>query len=168
MNQEPITKAELARRLRLSRGRISQLVCAGLPVRPDGRVNFREAEQWYQQNVSPEQGGWGQGPRGFLSGAKPAGARDEYATARLVELAFRARLRRLEFETRAAKLVETAVANERWQRIRAALQAEIAAVPGRLAPAIVPLTDERQIRDLLQREVYALLERLRLAVIAAR
>jgi len=168
MNDEPISKAELARRLHLSRGRISQLLSVGLPVRPDGRINFRQAAQWYRENIYPEQGGWGEGPRGLRNEPTPPNGRNQYATARLIELAFRAKLRRLEFEARAAKLVETAVVTERWQRIRAALELEIAAAPDRLAPRLVPLTDERQIRHLLQQEVYSLLERLRQVVMATR
>jgi hypothetical protein len=53
-----ITKAELARELNLSRARISQLCKAGLPVRPDGKLNHEEAVAWVKGNVFSWLGGW--------------------------------------------------------------------------------------------------------------
>ena len=47
------SKAELAVALNLSRGRISQLVKLGLPIRPDGRVIRDRAVQWYRDNIVP-------------------------------------------------------------------------------------------------------------------
>jgi len=48
-----ITKAEFARRLGISRGRVSQLVHAGMPVRPDGKVDEAEARTWYDATIDP-------------------------------------------------------------------------------------------------------------------
>lgn len=61
-----LTKAELAAELNLSRGRISQLVAAGLPVRPDGRVLSTVAVAWYKNNIVPH--------LGAAKGAHPAEA----------------------------------------------------------------------------------------------
>ena len=46
-----ISKSELAKELSLSKGRISQLVKAGLPVRPDGRVDRGKALAWIEAHV---------------------------------------------------------------------------------------------------------------------
>lgn len=46
-----ISKAELATELKLSRGRVTQLVPKGLPVRSDGKVNRDAAVRWYRENV---------------------------------------------------------------------------------------------------------------------
>jgi hypothetical protein len=47
-----ITKSQLAKELRLSKPRISQLITAGLPVRRDGRVNRDSAFRWYHANIA--------------------------------------------------------------------------------------------------------------------
>ncbi|MGH8248845.1 MAG: hypothetical protein ACREUU_20750 [Gammaproteobacteria bacterium] len=83
-------------------------------------------------------------------------------------MVFRAKLRQLEFERRQARLVEAVEVRERWAAICAAAQRELEAWPATVAPGLVPLTDERGVRDALKREVYALLGRLRSAVIGAR
>jgi predicted regulator of Ras-like GTPase activity (Roadblock/LC7/MglB family) len=45
------SKTELAKRLGLTKGRISQLVGDGLPVEPDGRVDALAAAQWVLDNL---------------------------------------------------------------------------------------------------------------------
>lgn len=47
------TRSELAGLLKLSKGRITQLITKGLPVRSDGRLNIAECRAWYQNNVVP-------------------------------------------------------------------------------------------------------------------
>ncbi|WP_321473019.1 hypothetical protein [uncultured Paludibaculum sp.] len=56
---ETISKSELAGLLKLTRARVSQFVAAGLPVRPDGRLNRAEALEWCRKNWRPDSGGWG-------------------------------------------------------------------------------------------------------------
>jgi transcriptional regulator with XRE-family HTH domain len=46
-----LSKSELAARLGLTRSRISQLVAAGLPVLPDGRVDALAAARWVLANL---------------------------------------------------------------------------------------------------------------------
>ena len=41
-----ITKAELARELGVSRPRVTELCQAGLPVRPNGKLNRMQALNW--------------------------------------------------------------------------------------------------------------------------
>ncbi|SDE93187.1 hypothetical protein [Rhodospira trueperi] len=48
-----ITKAEFARRLGVSRGRVSQLVQAGMPTREGGKLDEAEARAWYAANIDP-------------------------------------------------------------------------------------------------------------------
>ncbi len=69
-----ITKAELARELKRSRARISQLSKAGLPVRQDGKVNRAEAVAWVKGNVCSWLGGWEL--RKARDGANPAAVAD--------------------------------------------------------------------------------------------
>ncbi len=48
------TKAEFARRVGLTRGRISQLVAQGLPVLPDGRIEVEAGLRWMEENLDPD------------------------------------------------------------------------------------------------------------------
>ena len=81
-----------------------------------------------------------------------------YAQARLADMVFRAKLRRLEFDTRQGKLVEAAVVKERWAAILVVIKERVLAVPDKLAPELTALTDERQVRDNLKREMHAILK----------
>jgi len=81
-----------------------------------------------------------------------------YAQAKLADMVFRAKLRRLVFETRQGKLIETAIVKERWAAILVVLKERILAVPDKLAPELTALSDERQVRDALKREMHALLK----------
>jgi hypothetical protein len=81
-----------------------------------------------------------------------------YAQAKLADMVFRAKLRRLEFETRQGKLIETAIVKERWAAILVVLKERILAVPDKLGPEVTAFTYERQVRDALKREMHALLK----------
>jgi hypothetical protein len=81
-----------------------------------------------------------------------------YAQAKLADMVFRAKLRRLEFETRQGKLIEAALVKERWAAILVVLKERVLAVPDKLAPEVTALSDERQVRDALKREMHALLK----------
>jgi hypothetical protein len=52
-----------------------------------------------------------------------------WAPAKLAGMVFRAKLRRLEFETRQGKLIEAAIVKERWAAILVVLKERILAVP---------------------------------------
>lgn len=63
-----ISKSELAAELHLSRGRVSQLLATGMPVRTDGRLDRAEALAWYKANIVRPVNGASRGQR------PPAGA----------------------------------------------------------------------------------------------
>ena len=84
--------------------------------------------------------------------------KSSYAQARLADMVFRAKLRRLEFDTRQGKLVEAAVVKDRWAAILVVIKERILAVPDKLAPELTALTDERQVRDNLKREMHGILK----------
>lgn len=72
LRETTISKAELARRLGITPARVSQLVHAGLPVGPDGRVDEAEARAWYEANIDPSR----RRGRPVASGSAPAGPDD--------------------------------------------------------------------------------------------
>lgn len=49
----PVSKSRFAAEVGLSKGRISQLVGQGLPVRPDGKIDRDTALDWMEANLDP-------------------------------------------------------------------------------------------------------------------
>ena len=47
------TKTTFAARVGLTKGRISQLVAEGLPVRDDGQIDVAEGLAWIEDNLDP-------------------------------------------------------------------------------------------------------------------
>jgi hypothetical protein len=150
MNSNPdkplMTQAQYARHRNTSPQYIGKLVKAGVlvmrgrlvdAVASDAVLDDKPAEK-----TAPE------GPQPPTS----------YAQAKLADMVFRAKLRRLEFETRQGKLIEVAIVKERWAAILVVLKERVLAVPDKLAPELTAFTDERQTRDALKREMTALLK----------
>lgn len=52
-HSRPISKAQFARDVGLTRGRITQLAGQGLPVREDGRIDRDAALDWMDRNLDP-------------------------------------------------------------------------------------------------------------------
>jgi hypothetical protein len=52
----------------------------------------------------------------------------------------------------------SAVVTERWAAILVVIKERVLAVPDKLAPELTALTDERQVRDSLKREMHAILK----------
>jgi hypothetical protein len=50
-SKKVLSKSQLAGALGVSRGRISQLISVGLPVRADAKIDLDEAAAWYRTNV---------------------------------------------------------------------------------------------------------------------
>jgi phage terminase Nu1 subunit (DNA packaging protein) len=48
-----VSKSEIAKTLKVSRGRVSQLIQRGMPVQQDGRINQAAAVEWYTLHVRP-------------------------------------------------------------------------------------------------------------------
>jgi hypothetical protein len=155
-----LSQAEYARHRGKSRQYISRLAKAGVLMMRGGKVDVAasdavlddQPEETVTAVSSPETG-------------QPA---TSYAQAKLADMVFRAKLRRLEFETRQGKLIEADTVKTRWASILVELKERILAVPDKLAPEITALTDERQVREALKREMHALLNLLRSDVQYAR
>jgi hypothetical protein len=76
-------------------------------------------------------------------------------------MVFRAKLRKLEHDVRAGKLIEADVVKQRWAAIYRQIVGAISAWPNRLAPEVAALTDERHVREVLMREARGLINDLR-------
>ena len=49
-----VSKSEIAKELGVSKGRVTQLVKAGMPVQADGRIGLDKARKWYAANIRPQ------------------------------------------------------------------------------------------------------------------
>jgi hypothetical protein len=141
-----MTQAQYARHRNTSPQYIGKLAKAGVlvmggrlvdAVASDAVLNDKPSEQSTVENQQPQ---------------------TSYSQAKLADMVFRAKLRRLEFETRQGKLIEVAIVKERWAAILVVLKERVLAVPDKLAPELTAFTDERQTRDALKREMHALLK----------
>ncbi len=154
-----VSQSEYARHRRKSRQYIGRLAKAGVLVMHGGLVDVAASDSVLDDR--PER----------ITEPPPApepqpGA--SYGQAKLADMVFRAKLRRLEFETRQGKLVEAEDVKTRWASILVELKERILAVPDKLAPEVAATTDERQVREVLKREMHALLNVLRSDVQHAR
>lgn len=53
-----MTKSDLARRLDITKGRVSQLIRQGMPVLPNGLVDLDACTNWISQHVDRHHSGW--------------------------------------------------------------------------------------------------------------
>ena len=155
MEPKPIlmTQAQYARHRGTSQQYIHKLAKAGVLVMRGRLVNVTASDTVLDDNPSEK-----------ADGQQPA----SYAQARLADMVFRAKLRRLDFETKQGRLVEAEIVKERWAAILVVLKERILATPDKLAPELTALSDERQVRDALKREMHALLKALQSEVRYAR
>jgi len=154
--REVITKAEFARRVGISKQRVSQLTQAGsLPVTADGRIPWPDAQRvWLARKAEddnpahlapePERGAAsGRRVHPVLGQPRAAGAGEQtetairssltYAEARAVEKTLRAQLLGLRLKREKGELItrEEAVADAR--AALASLRASVLALPGRVS-----------------------------------
>ena len=99
------TKTAFAARVGLTKGRISQLVAEGLPVRPDGQIDVAVGLAWIEDNLDPA--------RRNKGGVSPAPARvsTTLAEAKRLHEIVKVQRAKLAFEKEQGLLVETAAAN---------------------------------------------------------
>jgi hypothetical protein len=86
--------------------------------------------------------------------------RTTYAEARTIREVFRARLARLDFETRQGRLIEAAAVRTRIQEHLAAIRAGLEGLAERLAGPIAAQGDARKVRALMTTEIRAELVRI--------
>ncbi len=87
----------------------------------------------------------------------PAGS---FAQARTAEMVFRARLRKLEFETRSGTFLPADEVKVKWFTVARQIRDTLLAMPAKLAPQVAALGDMKEIRDLLDAEITAILRSL--------
>ena len=165
-----VSQAEYARYRKVNRSYISRLTKAGVLVMRNGKVDVSASDAVLDDRpVDLEPVDPPHGLPARTAAAEPATQQPtSYAQAKLADMVFRAKLRRLEFETKQGKLVEAEIVKQRWAAILVVLKERILATPDKLAPELTALTDEHQVRDTLKREMHAVLKAIHSEVQYAR
>ena len=83
-----------------------------------------------------------------------------FAQARTAEMIFRARLRKLEYETKSGKLIPADEVKVQWFKLGRQIRDKLLAMPAKLAPQLAALSDMREVRELLDAEIEAILRAL--------
>jgi phage terminase Nu1 subunit (DNA packaging protein) len=83
-----------------------------------------------------------------------------YAQAKLADMVFRAKLRRLEFESRSGKLIPMDEVKVQWFKLGRQIRDKLLAMPAKLAPQLAALGDTREVRELLDAEIEAIVRAL--------
>jgi len=123
------TKTAFATRVGLTKGRISQLVAEGLPVRADGRIDVAVGLAWIEDNLDPAR-------RNKGGAVNPTRATTTLAEAKRLHEIVKVQRAKLAFEREQGQLVETAAATRTvFARARAERDAHLAWVQ-RTAPLL--------------------------------
>ncbi len=157
-----MSQAEYARHRGKSRQYISRLAKAGVLVMRGGKVDAAASDAVLDDRPEPVSERIVSAP----AEVTPSGA--TFAQAKTAAMVFKAKLRKMESDVRIGKLVEAELVKQRWSAIYRLIVDRILAWPNRLAPEVAALTDERQVREAILREVRALVNDLRADVQYAR
>jgi hypothetical protein len=127
------TKTEFAARVGLTKGRVSQLVAEGLPVREDGMIEVETGLAWMEKNLDPSRRGKG--------GAINTGfGSPSVADVRRMLMLVQVQRARLAYDKERAKLIDGAEATATiFARARAERDAHMAWVQ-RAAPLVAAET----------------------------
>jgi hypothetical protein len=123
------TKTEFAARVGLTKGRISQLIAEGLPVRPDGQIDVDAGLTWIENNLDPARRNKGGTP-------SVTGRSATLAEARRLHEIVKVQRAKLAFEREQGKLIDAKAAERTvFARAKAERDAHIAWVQ-RSAPVM--------------------------------
>jgi hypothetical protein len=164
-----MTQAEYARHRRKSRQYISQLAKAGVLVMRGGKIDVRATdtvlddkpvEDVHEPPAAP--------PTAALSrpaaDSLPQAGGASFGQARTIEMVFRAKLRRLEFETKQARLIEAEAVRKTIAEAVRTIRDGILGLPDRLATVLAAESDAKRVHVTLKTELSRELEGLAHAI----
>jgi len=116
---------------------------------------------------APDRGGRGGAPaidQALVQQQNQAAAIPSFAQSRAIREAYAARLTRLEYAQRSAKLVDKNELKMRLAKLHMALRDSLRTIPDRVAPIVAAETDQAKIHAMLLKEIGQALESLSNAV----
>ena len=75
-------------------------------------------------------------------------------------MVYRAKLRRLDYETRSGKLISADEVKAKWFVLGRQIRDKLLAIPAKLSPQLAALADAHEVRELLEAEITAILRAL--------
>lgn len=162
MSDRLMTQAEYARHRGKSRQYISRLAKAGVLVMRGAKVDAPASDAVLDDRPEPVS------ERVAAAPIEAASTGTTFAQAKTADMVFKARLRKMEYDQRMGKLMETDLFRQRIEAILVVIRETVMAWPNRVAPEVAPLTDEREVWDVLMREARVLLNDTHRAVQHAR
>jgi hypothetical protein len=163
-----MTQAEYARHRRKSRQYISQLSKAGVLVMRGGKIDVRATDIVLDDKPVDE----AHEPAATATAAPSRQAGDSlpqaggasFGQARTIEMVFRAKLRRLEFETKQARLIEAEAVRKTIAEAVRTIRDGILGLPDRLATVLAAESDPKKVHVILKTELSRELEGLANAI----
>ncbi len=157
-----ISQAEYARHRGKSRQYIGRLAKAGVLIMRNGKVDVANSDAVLDDRpVDVELGDAVQATQVRSTPVEPTGQQPtNFAQAKLAEMVYRAKLRRLDYETRSGKLIPADDVKAKWFVIARQIRDRLLAIPSKLSPQLAALTEAREVRELLDTEITAILRAL--------
>jgi hypothetical protein len=165
----PMTKTEYAKHRGVSKPYITKLAKNGVLVLRGGKVDVRASDTVLDDkpvdDVDPppaQASPVGPPPRPAAESLGQAGA--SFGQARTIEMVFRAKLRRLEFETKQGRLIEAEAVRKTIAEAVRSLRSGILGLPDRLATVLAAESDSKKVHVTLKTELSRELEALANAI----
>jgi hypothetical protein len=136
-------------------------------MRKDGRlwvvVDPQELDRQVAAAKAPDRGGREGAPaidQALQQQQNQAAAIPSFAQSRAIREAYAARLTRLEFDQRSAKLIDKAELKMKLAKLHMAVRDSLRTIPDRVAPIVAAETDQAKIHAMLLKEIGQALEGL--------
>jgi hypothetical protein len=159
-----MSQADYARHRNVNRSHISRLAKRGILVMRGKLVDVAASDAVLDDKpvdqVLPESPAAAQTARGGADSLAGGPQPGNFAQARTAEMVFRARLRKLEFETKSGRFLPSDEVKVKWYTLTRQIRDKLLALPTKLAPQLAALSEVAEIRDLLDTEITALLRGL--------
>ncbi len=159
-----MTQAEYARHRKVNRSHINRLAKRAILVMAGKLVNVAASDAVLDDKpvepVLPEARGNAQTSRIATESPVPGAQPGNFAQARTAEMVFRARLRKLEFETKSGKFLSADDVKVKWYTVVRQIRDKLLALPAKLAPQLAALNEAGAVRDLLDNEIVTVLKSL--------
>ena len=167
-----MTQAEYSRHRRVSKPYITKLAKNGVLVMRNGKVDVHASDTVLDDKPVDDVDAPPAGAPSSATGAdRPADAPltqsgASFGQARTIEMVFRAKLRRLEFETKQGKLIEAEVYRKTAANAFRAFRDGLLGLPDRLATVLAAESDPKKVHVTLKTEISRELEAAADAILA--
>jgi hypothetical protein len=140
-------------------------------LRKEGRkwivADAQELDRQVAAAKAPDRGGRGGAPaidQALVQQQNQAAAIPSFAQSRAIREAYAARLTRLEYDQRSARLVDKAELKMRLAKLHMGVRDALRTIPDRVAPIVAAETDQAKIHAMLLKEIGQALEGLGSAI----